>query len=68
MREAAQRLQEMPEFIAFAQRRLKGALLGGDDIDRIYTAVVRSWDGQVDFSRDAAVRKCVKAVFTASGV
>jgi hypothetical protein len=63
MREAAQRLQEMPEFITFVQQQLKGALLKGQDLDRAYDDVVRLWDGQVDFSRDAAVRMCVTAVF-----
>ncbi len=65
MREAAQRLQEMPEFIAFVQQQLKGALLKGHDIGRAYEDVVRRWDGQVDFSRDPAVRECVTAVFRA---
>ena len=65
MREAAQRLQEMPDFISYAQQRLKGALLGENDLDRVYTAAARTWVGQIDFSRDVSVRKCVKAVFTA---
>ena len=63
MRDAAQRLQEMPEFIAFAQQHLRGALLVGGDVDKEFNHVLRAWRGRVDFSRDAAVRRCVTAVF-----
>lgn len=63
MREAAQRLQEMPEFITFAQQHLRGALRMGQDLDRAYDAAMRLWEGQVDFSRDASIRRCVTAIF-----
>ncbi len=65
MREAAQRLQEMPEFISFAQQHLRVALRMGQDLDRAYDAAMRLWDGQVDFTRDAAIRRCVTAIFRA---